>query len=223
MCICVEIDVFWRRCSVLCRMYERGKEVVREWLWQSGLSRALSLDFKLLSAHATVRLEQTRIWERRRVGRLCTRQGLPPPSLTRNGVVSHPPPCHPSACGLSDPPPPCHWGPCVFRAAHLHRCWGCNSLTQRGLGTSVVLEGPCVLLSAWKVHVGKVLRSRAIHYRCYFVWLPVHLFCCCLVSTQIARQLHQERTQEVWSNREAWKRPARRHFRNGPCRQTKEK
>jgi len=30
MCLWVELDVLWRRCSVLCRMYERGKEVVSE-------------------------------------------------------------------------------------------------------------------------------------------------------------------------------------------------
>jgi len=30
MCMRVEMDVLWRRCSVLCRMYECGKEVIRE-------------------------------------------------------------------------------------------------------------------------------------------------------------------------------------------------
>jgi len=30
MCMWVEMDVLWRRCSVLCRMYERGQKVVRE-------------------------------------------------------------------------------------------------------------------------------------------------------------------------------------------------
>jgi len=30
MCVWVEMDVFWKRCSMLCRIYERGKEVVRE-------------------------------------------------------------------------------------------------------------------------------------------------------------------------------------------------
>jgi len=33
-------------------------------------------------------------------------------------------------------------------------------------------------------------------------------------ATQLARQLHQERTQVVYSNKEAWKRLARRHSRN---------
>jgi len=41
----------------------------------------------------------------------------------------------------------------------------------------------------------------------------VCLFCC--VATQLARQLHQERTRVVCSNREARKRPARRHSCNG--------
>jgi len=41
------------------------------------------------------------------------------------------------------------------------------------------------------------------------------LFCCCYVSTQLALQLHQERTQVVCSNKVAQKRPARRHSRNG--------
>ena len=42
------------------------------------------------------------------------------------------------------------------------------------------------------------------------------LFCCCYVSTQLALQLHQERTQVVCSNKVAQKRPARRHSHNGP-------
>jgi len=29
-CMWVEVDVLWGNCSVLCRMYEHGKEVVRE-------------------------------------------------------------------------------------------------------------------------------------------------------------------------------------------------
>ena len=36
------------------------------------------------------------------------------------------------------------------------------------------------------------------------------------VATQLARQLHQERLQVGCSNKEAWKRLARRHSRNGP-------
>jgi len=35
-------------------------------------------------------------------------------------------------------------------------------------------------------------------------------------SSPLARQLQQERTQVVCSNREAWKNPARGHSRNGP-------
>ena len=35
-------------------------------------------------------------------------------------------------------------------------------------------------------------------------------------TTQLARHLHQERTKVVCSNKEAWKRLARRHSRNGP-------
>ena len=38
----------------------------------------------------------------------------------------------------------------------------------------------------------------------------------CYAATQLALQLHHERIQVVRSNREAWKRPARRHSRNGP-------
>jgi len=53
----------------------------------------------------------------------------------------------------------------------------------------------------------------------------------CFVATQLERQLQQERTQVVCTNREARKRAARRHSCNGPwtmayantCRQTKEK
>ena len=35
---------------------------------------------------------------------------------------------------------------------------------------------------------------------------------CCFVATQLARQSHQERTQVVYSNREARKRPARKLY-----------
>jgi len=42
----------------------------------------------------------------------------------------------------------------------------------------------------------------------FFVW--------CFVATQLARQLQQERLQVVYSNKEAWKRLAQRHSRNGP-------
>ena len=44
----------------------------------------------------------------------------------------------------------------------------------------------------------------------------VQFYSCCLAATQLARQLHQERTQVVCSNRESRKRPARRHSRDGP-------
>jgi len=57
MCTWVEMEVSWGRCSVLCRMYERGKEVVRQLLSQPGLSRAPSWFFTLfhcwlLSSHS---------------------------------------------------------------------------------------------------------------------------------------------------------------------------
>ena len=41
-------------------------------------------------------------------------------------------------------------------------------------------------------------------------------FGCCFAATQLARQLHQEHTKVVCNNKEAWKRLARRHSRNGP-------
>jgi len=41
-------------------------------------------------------------------------------------------------------------------------------------------------------------------------------FFCCFAATQLARQVQQERTQVVCSNKEARKRLARRHSRNGP-------
>jgi len=46
VCMWVEMDVLWRNCSVLCRMYERVKEVVWEWSWQPGLSREPRLGFQ---------------------------------------------------------------------------------------------------------------------------------------------------------------------------------
>ena len=50
-CMLVEMDVLWGDCSVLCRMYEHGKVVVRECLSQPKLSRAPRLVF------------QTRVWK----------------------------------------------------------------------------------------------------------------------------------------------------------------
>jgi len=35
-------------------------------------------------------------------------------------------------------------------------------------------------------------------------------------ATQLARQVQQERTQVVCSNKVGWSRLAQRHFRNGP-------
>ena len=39
---------------------------------------------------------------------------------------------------------------------------------------------------------------------------------CCYAATQLALQVEQKRTHVVCSNREARKRPARGHSRNGP-------
>ena len=50
-----------------------------------------------------------------------------------------------------------------------------------------------------------------------FLHLDLFVFVCCYTTTQLTLQLHQERTQVVYSNREARKRPARRHSRNGSC------
>jgi len=59
-----------------------------------------------------------------------------------------------------------------------------------------------------------------------------YFFYFCYATTQLARKLQQERAQVVCSNREARKRLARGHSRNGPlelkaythtCRQTKQK
>jgi len=41
-------------------------------------------------------------------------------------------------------------------------------------------------------------------------------FSCCYAAKQLALQVQQERTQVVYSHKEARKRLARRHFRNGP-------
>jgi len=47
-------------------------------------------------------------------------------------------------------------------------------------------------------------------------WCRFFLFFCFYTATQLALQVQQERSQVVWTNREAWKRPARGHSRNGP-------
>ena len=94
----VEMNVLWWNCSVLCRMYERGKEVIREWLWQPGLSRAPRLVFfKLRSSNETsssYAFSQCNhlLWERRRDGRLQkhVRRGLPP-HWDRNVLSLFPP------------------------------------------------------------------------------------------------------------------------------------
>jgi len=136
----VEMAVLWWNCSVLCRMWERGKEVVREWLWQPGLSRAL----RLVKLDAETCLLQkkwgilTRLWERRGAGRLQKDAfpGAPPPPHWR-GQVSR----------LCDPPPrvtrarvvclPCVWGSCMNHALHLQCRWGWNACSHAGLGRCV--------------------------------------------------------------------------------------
>jgi len=41
MCSWPEVDMLWKLCCVICRLYDSGFEVVRESLLQAGLSRAL--------------------------------------------------------------------------------------------------------------------------------------------------------------------------------------
>jgi len=89
-------------------------------------------------------------------------------SLERVWSVWPPPPWHPSAY-LS-----------VFHVFEVHTCASPPISTTVEVAThllSVVLQGPCVPLSAhWqKVHVVKVVQSRAIHYRCRFVRPPVQV------------------------------------------------
>ena len=133
-------------------MYERGKEVVREWLWQPGLSRAPRLGFQTrmckqdiqhvmpsVSVSTTLREKKSQ-----QTSKIFTCWGLLTPSLTPTRVVPPPIPCHQKWCA----PPPLApervlmgllrvWVLCVCRAAHLHRGWGCNVLTKRGLGRSI--------------------------------------------------------------------------------------
>jgi len=135
------MDLLWRRCSVLCRMYERGKEVVREWLWQPGLSRAPRLGFQT----PTVPTQQLS-----RYG-YCSKKEEESAGFKNDlAEVSSPPHWHGQM--MSDPPPrvtehvffclPCVCGPCVYRVDHLHCIGGENLLIERCLGRCVC-EGVC--------------------------------------------------------------------------------
>jgi len=53
-------------------------------------------------------------------------------------------------------------------------------------------------------------------FGCYAAAHLALFFLFCHAATQLPLQLHQERTQVLCSNGVAQKRPARRHFRNGP-------
>jgi len=66
------------------------------------------------------------------------------------------------------------------------------------------------------VHCQWVTTITAVMILNHAVGLDVFVFVFGSAVTQLARQLHQERTQVVCSNREARKRPARRHSYNGP-------
>ena len=64
---------------------------------------------------------------------MCSPRSAPPLIDTDKCCLTHPPRVTRARTGLS----PCVWGPCVYRAFHLHCSWGCNLLTQRGPGRSV--------------------------------------------------------------------------------------
>ena len=106
----VEMAVSWWNCSVLCRMWERGKEVIREWFWQPGLSRAL----RLVKLDAETCLLQkkwgilTRLWERRGAGR-----------LQQDAFTEVSPHSHWWGQVLCDPPTPCHSGACCLSSMRL--------------------------------------------------------------------------------------------------------
>ena len=99
---------------------------------------------------------------------MVSNYGLQSPSLTRTSVVSPLPPCHPSACGLSEPLPQWHPSAClsVFHVFEVRACAAPLISTAVEISTrwlSVVLSGLCVPLSARKVQVVKFQWSRAIY------------------------------------------------------------
>ena len=96
-------------------------------------------------------LGEKKSWQNSQV---CTSRSLLfLPLLTWTSVAPAPPPCHPSACGLSEPPP--HPSAClsVFHVFEFCACTVTPISTAVEVAThqlSVVLEGPCVPLSARK-------------------------------------------------------------------------
>ena len=123
----------WMCCEevVACylRMCKRGKEVVRGWLWQPELSRAPRLVFQTRHANwlwaLPVALRENKCQQN---SKICTRLGPPHPLIDTDTCCLPPPSVAPERVLVCLPR---FWGPCVCRATHLHRCWGCNSLTQR--------------------------------------------------------------------------------------------
>jgi len=132
----VEMDMLWRRCSVLCRMYEGGKDVVRKWLCQLGAIQGAEIVFSKSTLHLGVspavdfeREEELAEFE----SMYSQRSPLPLVATSRCCLAPPPGPCHPSAY-LSAP----HmFEACVYCADHLHGSWGWNSLTQCGLGPTL--------------------------------------------------------------------------------------
>jgi len=150
----VEMDVLWGNCSVLCGMYERGKVVVREWLCQSGLSKAPRLVFqirmwKLYFHHVLWQHKHdfsyvVTSWREKKsqqTSKMCTRRGLPPhidtgkcclsptPRVTRARVVLLPPTPLAPTCVLVFLL--CVRSPCVCCASHVHRWVGCEVVSER--------------------------------------------------------------------------------------------
>jgi len=66
-------------------------------------------------------------------------------------------------------------------------------------------------LAGIRTHVDKLKRKRT-----RYTSINTQHFFVLFAATQLALQLHLERTQVVCSSRQAWKRPARSHSRNGP-------
>jgi len=141
-CIWVEMDVLWGRCSILCKMYERGEEVVREWFWQQGAIKSAEVEFSN-SQLLTQRLGwcgHKSEWEEESADlESMYSPKFPPFSLTWTGNVWPHPPCHPSAC----------WS--VFHAFEVRACTAPTISTIVRVETrllSVVLEGLCMHLCA---------------------------------------------------------------------------
>ena len=95
------------------------------------------------------------------------------------------------------------------------RCYNIQSGRTRDRQGSDQFLAPSIDDTQIHTHSKWVSNLSCGHF--FFYWHECFLFFfCCYAATQLALQVQQERSQVVCSNREARKRLARGHSRNGP-------